>query len=522
MYFAFRCGRYNYAKDKVSKFIESGREVKIYEHLFEAFGQLLERPSEPLKESQRAGLAREFLRTTSEEERKRWNSYKVALLFVLTKQSPQSNPAVLQHLYQRVFTSVEDFVWMRLRLLHLHMPIPSQAYLSGHTLEALQSDVREMEKDLNKTGSTPLKYFQVLLATLQFERAIQYLAFKYADYFSFVVHMAIACHHFNLLQAVFLESTIGVDGWISRLVRKFILPFWTAYPKEAFQYILVFVPTPRSSAVISSTPGASVVNSIDVFSSLTEELLLECPDSIDELVGTLSSSPPLQIERGDLYFYLQHLREPEHDLAKIIVLKTAAAARNRSVAQAVQLYGLVGEFEVIAEILVKRLAELAKKNQDPERQECEKLAGELLQRAEALRNSLSMPNNRYRRALDVLWGLVNFFDLFHGGNFDPSEGVWIQLREQLKDPMSFQELMQPVQQVFPDVGLAVCEIYDRQWSYFREDSRGNHNHRVVWANFESKLRDLDSFFSTHQRILGYHGTLRERVAEFRRKIASAR
>ena len=214
-------------------------------------------------------------------------------------------------------------------------------------------------------------------------------------------------------------------------------------------------------------------------------------------------------DRGLFFTYL------DSKLASLIVDQAAEEARKKSqFSQAIQLYSLADQDELVAEILIERLADICKESQrNPERQERERQARELLQRTEGHR-----PLHRdSKRALDVLWALINFFNLYHSStlNYDAAEAKWNELLHELERPGVFKSLRAPVRQAFADVADALYRIYRRQYQDLRETTRVYRGleHTEAHSNLQAKVERLRDFIANISESIGPQNELQERLVE---------
>eukprot|EP01127_Copromyxa_protea_P018780 TRINITY_DN5981_c0_g1_i1.p1 TRINITY_DN5981_c0_g1~~TRINITY_DN5981_c0_g1_i1.p1 ORF type:complete len:830 (-),score=190.91 TRINITY_DN5981_c0_g1_i1:158-2584(-) len=94
--------------------------------------------------------------------------------------------------------SVQDWLWFQLSMVNLES---GSSPRSGHSLEDLQERIVTLgHSQFNKTGQTPLLYFQVLLMTQQFEMAVDFLYNDVQGYQVEMIHFAIAMYYYGLLR----------------------------------------------------------------------------------------------------------------------------------------------------------------------------------------------------------------------------------------------------------------------------------------------------------------------------------
>ena len=202
----YRCGRmdlaHRLAQDEMKANLRDD-DRKAVGLLADTFDWLSRNSTEPLQDDLWSRLVKYFHQIEMDPHRNNTNPYKLCLFLVLSKKPPQQNQHVMSYLYEHVLVTLEDHLWLQLHLVHMDQKPHWDAHIATQTLAQLQDDTVALEQQLNPNGRTPLKYFKVLIATLQFERAINYLLAS-PEHFLFAVRRYLLETHIHTLCLSFL------------------------------------------------------------------------------------------------------------------------------------------------------------------------------------------------------------------------------------------------------------------------------------------------------------------------------
>eukprot|EP00753_Platysulcus_tardus_P019811 PLAT7555.2.p1 GENE.PLAT7555.2~~PLAT7555.2.p1 ORF type:complete len:732 (-),score=333.90 PLAT7555.2:102-2069(-) len=141
--------------------------------------------------------------------------------------------------------TIQDFMWQKLLFA---------TSSSEHTVADLAVRINEYGHehfDRDARNPNPFIYFQVLLLSLQFERAVNYLAVQ--GPLVEATHFAVALHHYGLLRTPedLLPPDVGPPGFllaadselpqldISKLLQQYVYGFAMTNPPAAIDYFLV-------------------------------------------------------------------------------------------------------------------------------------------------------------------------------------------------------------------------------------------------------------------------------------------
>ncbi len=144
-------------------------------------------------------------------------------------------------MYPKVLSLTPDFLWYRLRLVtDPDVALPATLTPCTQSLASLQQMLCEYgPSHFNPQGRSPLLYFQVLLLSQQFERAVHYLCTASDSLGVEAVHFALALSYYGIVPQ---PDTLNSDPSglnTARLLRQYVRAFAQSDPREALQYLLV-------------------------------------------------------------------------------------------------------------------------------------------------------------------------------------------------------------------------------------------------------------------------------------------
>ncbi|CAI5726592.1 unnamed protein product [Hyaloperonospora brassicae] len=252
---------------------------------------------------------------------------------------------------QRIMTTVEDYLWQRLCFIQ-------RAAVSGstpgrpYTITTLSQNIQRFGSAYFESGAQPgggnfsaFLYFEILLITQEFEKAVKYLASK--GFLLEAVHFAIALNHYGMLEcapfAVDEEDETTVD--LVRLIRQYIHSFQRANAAEAADYV-------------------ACVPDLAAKKELLAELLLDTR-KFDVLAGFTNHADGSRT-RG---LYDQLLKDEPEDEVKELILAAARKAEARGrLHDAFTLLKAAGDIEGAIVLLNSQLSSTLSATR-PEREE---------------------------------------------------------------------------------------------------------------------------------------------------------
>uniref|UniRef100_A0AAV1T126 Nuclear pore protein n=1 Tax=Peronospora matthiolae TaxID=2874970 RepID=A0AAV1T126_9STRA len=212
---------------------------------------------------------------------------------------------------QRIMTTVEDYLWQRLCFIQRAATTgstPGRPY----TITTLSQSIQRFGSAHFEGGAQPdggrfsaFLYFEILLITQEFEKAIKYLASK--GFLLEAVHFAITLNHYGMLECTLFsveeEDETKVD--IVRLIRQYIHSFQRANAAEAADY-------------------AACISDVSAKKDLLTELLLDTR-KFDVLVGFTNNADGSRT-RG---LFDQLLKDEPEDEVKELIISAARKAEAR-------------------------------------------------------------------------------------------------------------------------------------------------------------------------------------------------
>ncbi|KAG6609964.1 nuclear pore complex protein Nup93-like protein [Phytophthora cinnamomi] len=357
----------------------------------------------------------------------------------------------------RVLTTVEDYLWQRLCFIQ-RVAATSSGPDSTYTITKLSQSIQRFGPTHFEGGAqtgggnfTAFLYFEILLITQEYEKAIKYLASK--GFLLEAVHFAITLNHFGLLECTSFsmgeEDETTVD--LVRLVRQYIHGFQRANAAEAADYV-------------------ACISDLSAKKELLAELLLDTR-KFDVLAGFTNNTDGSRT-RG-LYDHL--LKDEPEDEVKELILSAArkAEARGRP-HDAFALLKSAGDIEGVIVLLNSQLSSTLSATR-PEREEWFREAKEFAEKWMRFPWVQTIANRHARTAAIAFQTLLNisiFLEIFE--------------KQQYEDAIAFVDELEvvPTQN---SSNLALC--VDR-FLAFDESVRQNF-HILLLGYMECLVRDAD-------------------------------
>ncbi|GJJ69903.1 nuclear pore complex protein Nup93 [Entomortierella parvispora] len=261
-----------------------------------------------------------------------------------------------------VIGALEDFMWLQLSMIRepKNDTMPQDKY----DLADFQALVLKYGPNyFNPKNNSPLQYFQVLIYSQQFERAIHYLSSSKA-YTVETVHMAIALTYYGLLRIPSVHRvsdpnpfTVSSDAQgreishynFTQLIHYQARIIAERYPTEALTYLYQI-------CLNTDLSPATNQEQIQLCHSYIQELVLQSSDYPSLLGSTRHGiKTPGVIEK-----YLRLIKiENSDQFVKDITIKAAASkAKEGRVDDAIQLYSIAEAYNQVIELLNRQLAEV--------------------------------------------------------------------------------------------------------------------------------------------------------------------
>ncbi|XP_049849579.1 nuclear pore complex protein Nup93-like [Schistocerca gregaria] len=296
--------------------------------------------------------------------------------------------------------NMEDYMWIKLNMVSFdvqeHGTMNSGSQL---TLKQLQSKLRECGPDRFKN---PILYFQVLLASLQFERAIWYL--KSTELYPIeAFHFALALYYYSALRCPSSPFVAPLFGEENGFV-------YFNFVRRLHQYIGQFV----HSNILMALHYLCLIKGKHIQNISIRNLVIETRE-FSALLG--SFQPDGSFKPG----YLEKFVEPDQ-WREIVQLAAATSEEDGKYEDAIKLFDLAQCHEKSVEIITKQLA-CVMIAQSSERDSLIALANSLAKKYQD-EHATGQIEPRRRHAWDaalhsflLLLGLCKFFDLYKNGNY---------------------------------------------------------------------------------------------------------
>eukprot|EP00457_Paulinella_chromatophora_P001441 gb/GEZN01001443.1/.p1 GENE.gb/GEZN01001443.1/~~gb/GEZN01001443.1/.p1 ORF type:complete len:975 (+),score=206.22 gb/GEZN01001443.1/:236-2926(+) len=417
----------------------------------------------------------------------------------------------------------EDYLWWRLSLLW--EPVDGQKLPSflklrpeALSLKTLQQYHESLgERHFNPDGRHHRIYFQVLLMSLQFGPALNYLLRK--EDFTVAVHMSLGLAFYGLVprnedqREIYdaAQQTINLQ----RLLQQYTSSFTRTHPVPCFHYLVL----------LYSLPCASSSSSKLVLLAMRDLLL--STRNFQLLVGHLRKG---RVSRdGALFQFLSH-NDAKYVLADSHFGAARKAAVNGAFLDAITLYTLAGDLKAVSELLLTQLSKLApersSRGQPTLREELLKQLHELRLFNRDLQPPQRLPSTDLEQ-LAVLEGIVNYFDLYHYGKLDDALRRLASLRilpmlpaeapyQKEEVERRFRNLDSRIRLIFGDIARSCMDIYFNKFKGIKQQLSGvgasslaPTRHQLdlqqILQQYQIKARELNVFIGMNQNFLNVSG-----------------
>ncbi|GAA6041370.1 hypothetical protein JCM8097_007689 [Rhodosporidiobolus ruineniae] len=249
-----------------------------------------------------------------------------------------------------VTQTTEDWLWFQLSLVREGSEgVEQEAPHEKYGLRDLAAVLRKFgEGHFDPKGTRPLLYFQVLLLSGQFERAVAFLQ-QHPAYQADAVHFAIALAYYGLLRVPegkkSADHELLVDASsptpslsFARLLHRYTRLFAHTDATEALQYLYLVC------------LNADVPGQVELAHEYVRELVMETRQ-YGALLGDVrgdGTKVPGQIERD---LKLLHLPDSRAYLLSIVKAAASRADLEQRFSEAILLYNLAEEYDAVIAVL---------------------------------------------------------------------------------------------------------------------------------------------------------------------------
>ncbi|GAA5972866.1 hypothetical protein JCM21900_003328 [Sporobolomyces salmonicolor] len=252
-----------------------------------------------------------------------------------------------------VTQTTEDWLWFQLMLVR-ETEGQGEAPHEKYGLRDLAAVLRKFgEGHFDPKGMRPLLYFQVLLLSGQFERAIGFLQ-QHSAYQADAVHFAIALCYYGLIRVPSQSKTADVELLVdptsptpslnfARLIHRYTRAFVHSDAVEALQYLYLVC----LNADLQPPRGEEQVSLAHEY---VRELVMETRQ-YSALLGDVrndGTKVPGQIERD---LKLLHLPDSRSYLLGIVKSAAQRADSEQRFSEAILLYNLAEEYDAVIAVL---------------------------------------------------------------------------------------------------------------------------------------------------------------------------
>ncbi|KAF7720998.1 hypothetical protein EC973_005635 [Apophysomyces ossiformis] len=412
----------------------------------------------------------------------------------------------------------EDFIWLQLLLVRERTQTEEFEHERYHLSDLQNLFVRFGSARFDPNSVSPWTYFKILLLTLQFERAVNYL-YKHEKTRLEAVHFAIALVYYGLLRIPAQPLTASIDLLIleddsrvslnfTRLIYQYIRLFSTSNPRQALQYLFLLT-------LYSDCREATGCDMTSVCYMYIRDLLLTSKE-FKALLGSKTSE--YNREPGYIDHYKDLLgisNENEYAQALLMPIAEKCELEGRYV-EAVAVYELTWDYNKVIDILNKELGdalqqqavERAATPQETAKDEVINFARTTLERYERQQHIGAIIHDSKKYTTRLLIQFLRARKLYEEGLYEQS----LQLVYQtgvipLHDNMiqvqqaadNFAHLENTISKSIPDLLVMVMDMLYKLWRTYTLSrvNLGASAHQTI-ASLEEHVRALLSFVGTIQ------------------------
>lgn len=353
-----------------------------------------------------------------------------------------------------VCSKTDDYMWLKLCQVQFESegspathPTPAADKVTLPQLQALL--LEEYGEGHFNAAQQPYLYFQVLLLTVQFEAAIEFLS-RQELLQTHAVHFAIALQDMELLNLtdstqskLLVKDPTGVRRLnFARLVIGYTRRFALTDPREALQYFYLL-------------KGMKGPQGQDLFDSCVSELVMESRE-FEMLLGRIQPDGSRKPGCIDKF---------QRDTSETIGFIASEAESKGLYEDAVRLYDLAKNHGKVLEVINKLLSNVASAPTTPQ-SDRDRLQTLALSIAERYKSHGHSAPRQLSHTFFLLLDVMQFFNHYHGKRVELAFDVMKQLRllplqagETVEQKVaSFRSYDDEIRHCFPDILLATMSI----------------------------------------------------------------
>ncbi|TIC03273.1 NIC-domain-containing protein [Wallemia mellicola] len=403
-----------------------------------------------------------------------------------------------------VTNTTEDWLWLQLSLVRESSPgedTPSESFglreLAGLLLKF-------GEKHFDPKGNNPIKYFTVLLLCGQFERAVGYL-YNNLQYQVDAVQFAVALSYYGLLRAPEKSHTSEIELLTSdangqpaldfaRIIHRYTRIFARSDPQEALQYLYLI-------CLNSDAPQPISRQQIALCHAYIKDLVLETR-SYAHLLGEVK--PDGTKTQGLIERDLKLIKlDDERDYLLNIVKSAASRAElEKRTKDAILLYNLAEEYDVVVTVLCRELGASLSVNPAPQNDDIFDLARGILDHYKRDARIAHRVSQKNRETVGVLLRLKEALTLYEQSQLDaalstiedvkliPLNGDVISITRKSEE---FKDLDESISRNLSDVLLITMNILFKIHANLKESPFGDSSRQNKMSQLRAKARTLMMF-----------------------------
>ncbi|KAG0188042.1 hypothetical protein DFQ28_005470 [Apophysomyces sp. BC1034] len=253
----------------------------------------------------------------------------------------------------------EDFIWLQLSLVRESTQTEEFEHERYHLGDLQQLFVKFGPTRFDPNSVSPWTYFKILLLTLQFERAVNYL-YKNEKTRLEAVHFAIALFYYGLLRIpegpltasidlLILEENNRVSLNFARLIYQYTRAFSVSNPRQALQYLILLT-------LYSNRREQTSCDMTSLCYLHIRDLMLACKD-FKAILGTKITEYSREPGYIDHYKDLLDIsNENEYAQALLVPIAEKCDLEGRYM-EAVAVYELTWDYNKVIDILNKELGD---------------------------------------------------------------------------------------------------------------------------------------------------------------------
>ncbi|WVQ97122.1 hypothetical protein IAU59_004232 [Kwoniella sp. CBS 9459] len=343
-YYLVRCG---YIDDALNLIAENQNHITKEDWTFPgAFKSALQSSERRLPKSQRDSLHNDFnahIRNNPNVDQFKYALYKLVGRFELNRKA------------LKVATTTEDWMWVQLSLVRENKD--GDAPQEQYDLVDLAKLVTKYGNDkFDANGTRPFAWFNLLLFTAQFEKAIAYLYSK-PQLKTDAVHFAVALSYYGLLRVSAkgeeAELLLTDDADVSylnfpRLIKQYISPFFRLEPQTALQYAYLV-------ALAADVPNPAVGQKQKQLAlELVRDIVL-ASRSWSKLLGSVRADGSKETGIIERDLQLLKLADEQDYLRQVVLSAAEQSSLDASLTDSIELYHLAGAYDQVVEAVNRSL-----------------------------------------------------------------------------------------------------------------------------------------------------------------------